>query len=36
MNAWGTYEYVAKYPGELATHTPEFDLKFKRMDGDKE
>jgi hypothetical protein len=23
-------------PGELATHTTDFDLTFKRMDGDKE
>jgi len=35
MNAWGTYEYTANSPGELATNTLDFDLKSKWLDGDK-
>ena len=29
-------EYAANSPSELATHTTDFDLTFKQMDGDKE
>ena len=28
-------EYTVKSPSEFATHTPEFDLTLKQIDGDK-
>jgi hypothetical protein len=35
MNAWGTYEYIVKYQGELEENTLDFDLTSKWLDGDK-